>query len=70
LPGVRQPVKMHKMGKVVPIGDSTALAQGLLEVLAEKQNYACDPAELRRLYDPETVAAHYEELFARLRKKK
>ena len=28
LPGVRQPVLRHKMGRVIPIGDSKALAQG------------------------------------------
>src|SRR5512141_390152 len=55
LPGVRRPVQMHSMGKVVAIGDSAALAEGLLEVLADKQKYSCDPAELRHIYNPETV---------------
>ncbi len=70
LPGVRQPVQMHSMGKVVPTGDPAALAEGLLEVLANKDKFACDPAELRHVYNPETVAAAYEKLFESLLRKK
>ena len=70
LPGVRRPVQMHSMGKVVPIGSASALAQGLLEVLANKQLYTCDASELKHLYDPETLATEYEMLFETLRKRK
>ena len=70
LPGVRRPVQMHSMGKVVPIGDADALAQGLLEVLAEREKYSCDAAELKNLYNPDTVAAEYEKLFEKLLKRK
>ena len=70
LPGVRRPIQMHAMGKVVPIGDSAALAQALVEVLADKRKYSCDTAALKHLYDPDTVAAEYEMLFDKLRKKK
>jgi glycosyltransferase involved in cell wall biosynthesis len=68
LPGVRRPVQMHAMGKLVPVGDPAALAQGLLEVLAEPKKYRCDREELVRLYDPQSVAAEYEKLFQRLMK--
>jgi glycosyltransferase involved in cell wall biosynthesis len=70
LPGVRQPVQMHGMGKVVPIGDAAALAQAMLEVLADKGRYHCDTAALVHQYDPDTVAAEYEQLFETLLKKK
>lgn len=70
LPGVRQPVKMHGMGQVVPIGDAAALAQAVLEVLADKGRYHCDTAALVHQYDPDTVAAEYEQLFETLLKKK
>ncbi len=66
LPGVRRPVQMHEMGKIVPIGDSSALAQALLEISAEKGKYHCDVATLKHLYDPDTVAAEYEQLFESL----
>ena len=69
LPGVRRPVQMHEMGKVTPIGDSSALAEALLEILAGKQKYHCDTAALKHLYDPDTVAAEYEMLFEKLMKK-
>jgi len=70
LPGVRRPVQMHGMGKVVPVGDSKALAEALLEIFARKEKYRCEPAALARLYDPETVAAEYEKLFEQLLNKK
>jgi len=66
LPGVRRPVQMHAMGKVVPIGDSSALAEALLEIFAKKEKYRCDTAALAKLYDPDTVAAEYEKLFEKL----
>ncbi len=69
LPGVRRPVQMTGMGKVTPIGDAQALAEGLLEVLAEPQKYRRDPAEIARTYDPDSVAAEYEKLFAKLTRK-
>jgi glycosyltransferase involved in cell wall biosynthesis len=67
LSGVRRPVQMHNMGKVVPIGDSSALASALLEIFAEPQKYRCDTAALAQQYDPDTVAAEYEELFEKLK---
>ncbi len=66
LPGVRRPVQMHNMGEVVPISDSSALAEALLKVLANRENYQCDASELTRIYDPDSVAAEYEKLFAKL----
>jgi glycosyltransferase involved in cell wall biosynthesis len=70
LPGVRRPVQMHNMGKVVPIGDSAALAEALLAIFAEKEKYRCDTAALARKYDPDTVADEYEKLFEQLLNKK
>ncbi len=66
LPGVRQPVKVHGMGRIVPIGDPAGLAEAVLEVLAHPQNYRSDPAEIARRYAPESIAAEYENLFAEI----
>lgn len=66
LPGVRQPVKVHGMGRIVPIGDPAGLAEAVLEVLAHSQNYRSDPAEIARRYAPESIAAEYENLFAEI----
>jgi glycosyltransferase involved in cell wall biosynthesis len=70
LPGVRRPVQMHAMGKVVPVGNPTALAEAILELTAEKGKYKCDRTALARLYAPEAVAVEYERLFTKLLKKK
>lgn len=70
LPGVRQPVQMHNMGKVVPIGDSNTLADALLAIFADKEKFRCDTADLARTYDPDSVAAEYEKLFEELLRRK
>jgi glycosyltransferase involved in cell wall biosynthesis len=69
LPGVRRPVQMTGMGEVTPIGDANALAEGVLRVLDAPQKYRRDPAEIARPYNPDSVAAEYEKLFERLKKK-
>jgi glycosyltransferase involved in cell wall biosynthesis len=70
LPGVRQPVLMHGMGRVSEIGDSASLAGAILEVLDEASKFKGNPAEIARQYDPDTIAAEYEKLFERLMKRK
>jgi glycosyltransferase involved in cell wall biosynthesis len=63
LPGVRQPVKMTDMGEVVPIGDSTALAQALIKIFKDPERYKGDPLAVARRFEPDTIAAEYEKLF-------
>jgi glycosyltransferase involved in cell wall biosynthesis len=66
LPGVRQPVSMHGMGRVAKIGDSASLAESILEVLDEPQKFQGDIESIKKFYDPDSVAAEYEKLFAKL----
>lgn len=66
LPGVRQPVRMHGMGLIVPVGDATALGEALLKVLATPGAFQCEAQTIASLYNPGTVAAEYERLFQRL----
>lgn len=66
LPGVRQPVLQHQMGKVIPIGDSQALAHAIIDITNHKQVYIKDPEPIAEFYDPRTVALRYEQLFKRL----
>jgi len=68
LPGVRQPVKIHEMGKVVEIGDSEGLAEALLEVLGNRTAYIRDPQPIRQRYLPDRVAEEYEKLFAEIQR--
>jgi len=70
LPGVRQPVRMHGMGRVAKIGDAADLAACILEVLDEPNKYRGDIEEIRKAYNPDSIAAEYEKLFGRLMKKR
>jgi glycosyltransferase involved in cell wall biosynthesis len=67
LPGVRQPVKMTGMGKVVPIADSAKLAEALIEVLQQPERFKGNPAEIRASFSPMKTAERYEQLFHELR---
>jgi glycosyltransferase involved in cell wall biosynthesis len=69
LPGVRQPVLFHKMGEIIPVGDSDALTKALLKILANPQDYKVDPTAITERYQPDTIAAEYEVLFEDLQKK-
>jgi glycosyltransferase involved in cell wall biosynthesis len=64
LPGVRQPVKTFGMGKVVPIGDSSALAKAIIEILKNRKAFIQPADPIREEFIPDTVAQEYESLFA------
>lgn len=66
LPGVRQPVTMHGMGRVAKIGDAADLAESILAVLNEPQKFEGDIESIKRSYAPNSIAQEYENLFARL----
>jgi glycosyltransferase involved in cell wall biosynthesis len=63
LPGVRQPVLRHGMGKIIPIGDSNALAAAMIEILANPSAFRREIAPIKECYQPDTIAAAYEKLF-------
>jgi glycosyltransferase involved in cell wall biosynthesis len=69
LPGVRQPVTMHGMGRVAKIGDPGDLAAGILDVLDHPDRYRADTDVIKKAYNPGSIAAEYEKLFERLMKK-
>jgi glycosyltransferase involved in cell wall biosynthesis len=69
LPGVRRPVQMHGMGRVSKIGDSASLAESILGVLDDADQYRGDIEAIRKSYDPDSVAQEYENLFQRLMKR-
>ncbi|HET9590561.1 MAG TPA: glycosyltransferase family 4 protein, partial [Anaerolineales bacterium] len=70
LPGVRQPVRMHGMGRVARIGDPADLAEAILEVLDEPGKFRGDIESIREAYNPDAIAAEYEKLFERLKVRK
>jgi len=63
LPGVRQPVLRHKMGKIVPIGDSDSLADALIDIFHHPEKFQQDKEIIRKQYLPEKIAELYELLF-------
>src|SRR5687768_5422911 len=69
LPGVRQPVTMHGMGKVSDIGNAQSLANAIIDVLNEPEKYGGDIEAIKRAYEPDSIAQEYEKLFTRLMKK-
>jgi glycosyltransferase involved in cell wall biosynthesis len=66
LPGVRQPPKMTGMGEVVPVGDSAALAEALIKIFSNPENYSGDPPAIERQFSPYANAAAYEDLYQEL----
>lgn len=67
LPGVRQPIFQHRMGRISPIGDPKQLAENIIQVLQERTRYIVDPTSLVQLYAPDTIAQQYEELFSTIK---
>jgi len=66
LPGVRHPVMSTGMGKIVPPRDSQALAQAILEVLDQPEQFRGSSTQIARRYGSETVAEAYENLYREL----
>ena len=68
LPGVRQPVTMHGMGKVFPAGDSVALGESVLELLQNRSAYVRDPQSIQARYLPQSIAEAYEREFKEIQR--
>ena len=66
LPGVRMPVKLTGMGRIVPPADAAALAEAIGDVLDHPQQYQGDAETVRRQFSAEQIAAQYEALFQKL----
>ena len=67
LPGVRQPVLSSGMGKIVPVKDSHALAEGIIAVLNSSDRLDDEKLNaLKEHYSPETVVKEYETLYKKL----
>jgi glycosyltransferase involved in cell wall biosynthesis len=65
LPGVRQPVMIHRMGAIFPIGDSSELARNVIDALKNHEQLQQANTDFSA-YSPDSVAAAYETLFAEI----
>ncbi len=66
LPGVRQPVLQTGIGRIVPVRDAAALAQGIISVLDEGGEARIIPESYLKQFEQEKVAERYQEIFASL----
>jgi glycosyltransferase involved in cell wall biosynthesis len=69
LPGVRQPVRMTGMGKVVPLHHGPAIAAAIIEILDHPESYSGDTNEISKQFSPARTAEGYESLFNEIREK-
>jgi glycosyltransferase involved in cell wall biosynthesis len=63
LPGVRMPVRMTGMGEIAPIGDSAGLAESVLQVLRDHDQYVKPHHTIAATFDIEQTLAAYEQMF-------
>lgn len=70
LPGVRQPVSVTGMGKVIPLRDGRALAEAVLEILDKPDGFLADSHGIANRFSPLNTAQAYEELFFKLQHQK
>ncbi|HEY5117949.1 MAG TPA: glycosyltransferase family 4 protein, partial [Anaerolineales bacterium] len=70
LPGVREPVRLTGMGKIVPLRDPAALAEAVLEVLDNRPKYIQPAGKIAEMFSPDATAARYEALFQEIQDKK
>ncbi len=67
LPGVRQPVTITSMGRIFSTGDARGLANDLLSIFAQPQDYSGDPLAVTKRFAPENTAKAYEQLYTSIR---
>ncbi len=63
LPGVREPVRLTGMGKIVPVGDAAALADAVIRVVTERDRYLRSRVEIESIFDIERCVDRYESVF-------
>jgi SAM-dependent methyltransferase len=66
LPGVRVPVQMTGMGRIVPAANPAALAEALIEVLRRLDHYRKPRLEIETHFHLECTVLAYEKLFGQL----
>jgi len=60
-------VEQSGMGRVVPIGDSDALAEAIIDVIDRREEFVRPREEITALWSTERTVRAYEALFEELR---
>lgn len=68
LPGVRQPVTMTGMGEITEVGDPGALAEALIRILNDREQYVRETETIAHTFDPAQTATEYVRVFEALRR--
>jgi glycosyltransferase involved in cell wall biosynthesis len=66
LPGVREPVMITGMGRVVAPADAHALAEGINNVLDHPERFSGDADDVIRRFSSQHIAEEYTHLFQEL----
>ncbi len=66
IPGAREVVRVTGMGKLVTPRDPLALANGLIEVMNNREVYLKSRAEIRQVFNTERTLDEYEKVFEAL----
>lgn len=66
IPGAREVVRATGMGRLVAPRNPEALAEGLLDVLAQRERYVRSRQEIASVFDVERAISDYERLLASL----
>ena len=66
LPGVRQPVLQTGLGRIVPVRNAAALAEGIISVLDESREARIIPESYLKQFEQKKVAERYQEIFMSL----
>lgn len=63
LPGVRIPILKTGMGKIVPLKNSAALAEGITKIVKNKEKYIQPKEKIEQIFDFEKTIDFYEKNF-------
>lgn len=65
LPGARVPIQKTGMGRIVEPANPQALAEGLVEVIENKEKYSKPKGNIEKIFNFQTTINTYEQLFCK-----
>jgi len=59
LPGVRVPIQLTKMGKIIPRQNSQAIAQAIIKIMKNKKKYFLSYQEVRKIFSIQKISEKF-----------